>query len=174
MRCLYVVKSLIRRVGYAVDVDVDGICATTRPCFSAVQYHRTSRPDVHTLHVPVHELSKLSQSRTTSVPREHPAKDKHHADVVMSQAGSQDDYSSQQAASSYHDSVEEMLDVPVPGNFFPTTEPGAWEFGMQQTGAFSSTPSTTTSEMPGVPITSADIAAFMHINPVDRGYRSMS
>lgn len=78
----------------------------------------------------------------------------------------------QQSLPLFYDPAEEMLELPAGGGFFHPADMRFDGNRRETTGASNPEPGHGSCNVGDVPITSDDIAAFMHINPVDRNYRS--
>ncbi|KAK5951580.1 Gypsy retrotransposon integrase-like protein 1 [Knufia fluminis] len=190
VRCLEVLRRLIKRVSYAVDVDLDQICAETKPC--CTMDFTPTKPKARALNV--EELynpaigagsqdsgapSSASQVSSTSVFAGGGQGWSLSPDVTMARPFFKNVDGGTQGVNmpSYLQGDEEMMEVPYGGVFsFPNHEfhaaamdlghPGSSRIGLQQPSAGDS------SGQPSMPprLSAHDIAAFMHINPVDEPF----
>lgn len=197
VRCLEILRRLIKRVSYAVDIDVDDICANTESCCTTdfSDFGQPNRTDAQTLHIPDGVGSDFSQSQTSSQSQSQSQAQFDSSqgwslspDAMLRQPSftgmSFANYNAPQSTSQtlppvYSGQDEEMMEVPYGGTFsWPQHEFHEAALRMGQPAEVSSVGGgqqpqsrASTASNAQTPISSNDIAAFMHINPVDESYR---
>lgn len=174
VRCLEILRRLLKRVSYVVDIDFDGICSQSPPGCTTVSQARTQTEapsNLNELHVARRQVSEAERSSSASSFLPSVASSGHHwslsPDVTMTQPSFSDinytTHVSEQQSSQAE--IDEMLDVPHGGVFNwqnvlrDRTDLSSTNQGRQQPQSGSSAPETR--------LTAEDIAAFMHSNPLD-------
>lgn len=178
VRCLEILRRLIARVSYAVDIDFVGICTRTNPGCTTVP-NAGSRgetpPNLNELHVAQRHVSEAGRSSSASSFLPSATSSGPHwslsPDITMTQPSfSEVRYATQlpEQSSSQAES-DQMIDVPHGGMFNwhhmarhyadrgPVNQQQSQQSQRQQRG-----PSTS-----NMRLTAEDIAAFMHSNPLD-------
>lgn len=176
VRCLEILRRLIKRVSYAVDIDLDQLCANTKPYCTTEFTGKGQRTTILNLEGP------WSSTHMSTDPVSSPSKSSWMPPI--SDGGQQFSFSpnetmtrsslsylgySSKPASQTHSDVQqkdEMIEVPCIGHF-------AWSDEQDYTGMSHSTFASGsrnrlgTSSQPGGRLKPEDIAGFMQDNPVD-------
>lgn len=174
VRCLEILRRLLKRVSYVVDIDFDGICSQTTPGCTVVARAKAQgemSTNLNELHVAGRQVSEAARSSSASSFLQSVASGRHNwslsPDVTMTQpsfseinytTGTPEQQSSQAEA-------DQMMDVPHGGMF-------NWHDVIQSSTDHSSTNQHQQRQQrgvsaPNVRLTAEDIAAFMHSNPLD-------
>lgn len=179
VRCLEILRRLLQRVSYAIDVEFDDICAGTKPCCTVDFSSRAQGDDsanLNELHIARPNMS--DSEKGSSVPSSMPSieSDGHHwslsPDVTMTQPSFSELNYAPQAPEQPNSQAEgeQMVDIPNGGMFnWYGGDGGSIGFGAEQSSDdqqdLEQQRSTPAPE--NVRLTAEDIAAFMHSNPLD-------
>jgi len=192
VRCLEILRRMITRVKYAVDVDLDQICADTTPCCTTIFTSRRPEPNSVTVKEWLPAAGTGSQSSEAARSRSQASSTGFPADGGYSwllgpdmtnhiQSLANFDLGTQGSnMPSYFQGDGDMMEVPYGGTFsWPEHEfhaaamdlghPGSSRGGQQQ-----GTAGDINSESTPPKLSAEDIAAFMHINPVDEPFQRSS
>lgn len=174
VRCLEILRRLIKRVSYVVDIDFDGICSQTTPGCTKISEVQGHTPSIlNELHVAGrHVVDPARSSSASSFMVPSVASSGHHwslsPDVTMTQSSFSELNHTTQVPEQQSSQIEadQMIDVPHGGVFnwhdvayadvnraFVNAEPPRPQSG---------------SVAPNQRLTAEDIAAFMHSNPLDK------
>ncbi|KAK5070679.1 Gypsy retrotransposon integrase-like protein 1 [Exophiala xenobiotica] len=191
VRCLEVLRRLIKRVSYAVDVDLDDICAHIQPCCTTnfSPFPQPTGVSLEELQIPARSGPELSHSQASSmmhgqagVEGDNGWRISHDVTTTRpSPTGVKYDLPQQgpqRQPPPYLQQDVKMMEVPYGGIFswsqhdFHET---AWSLGQPAEGSAGGYTSRPGGEQGPSniqpPVSSEDIAAFMHINPVDEVFR---
>jgi len=188
VRCLEILRRLIKRVSYAVDVDLDEIVANTTPCCTLIPNITPTRSrnnimtmdGLHGLVAPGGSqtswtASDASQASSTGILASSGygwslSPDMTQRSFATSEAGTQ----GVGVPASFR-GAEEMLEIPYGGTFsWPEHEFHAAAMDLGQSGSSSGQQQGGVDGVTSQPLqrlSAGDIAAFMHINPVDEPFQ---
>lgn len=171
VRCLEILRRLIKRISYAVDIDLDQICAETKPCCT-VDFSPKARTaqlnEIGETHLQDRKSEDTGTSRSGSlwIPSISSQQD-----ARSSVASYNYNYQEPQQLQAYFGASDEILEVPYHEEF-------RWEGG-QERGDVDMEQSPFSEPMqpslrPGLAdqsqrrLTAEDIAAFMHSDQIDQ------
>lgn len=174
VRCLEILRRLIKRVSYVVDIDFDGICSETTPGCTAVSEVRAQgsmSTNLNELHFSGRRVSEVARSSPASSLLPSVASSGHQwslsPDITMTQPSfSEISYTTQAPEQqSSQTETDQMIDVPHGGIF-------NWHDAIHDTMGHASInqhrqQQQKGSSAPNTRLTAEDIAAFMHANPLD-------
>jgi len=181
VRCLEILRRLLKRVSYAVDVDLDQICADTKPCCASdftPKGQRTTNLDgpLSSRHTSADLMSSSSDSSWMPPVTSSGQMYSFPPDAMMTGPLLDHNAFSNQSAGhsqSYLQHPDETMEIPFVGEFTWQDDQDFAGPSQESVSASSSQHRSGRPSQRGRKLTPEDIAGFMQHNPVDERFRRL-
>lgn len=180
VRCLEILRRLLKRVSYAVDIELDDIYKATKPCCTIAFSARVpGDPSVDLTELHIAKTSTSRADREGSLPSSMQSHSSNgqpwstSSDVNMKiPPFTEVNYTSRSPnPRSHHSEDEQMVDIPH-GGMFDWHGAGTTNFGVgvAQTPDYQMQQQQRRLSTPGPRLTPEEIAAFMHSSPLNESF----